>query len=154
MKLTLKTLLGAAAVIVASTVSVHAETVLKWAHVYETSEPYHRQSVWAGDEIKKRTNGRYEVQDGLYLPLRARQGTQGSALLAGTVPSQAQTTAPARPAGPALSADPVLTLDGLPRPAAPPPETEAAARDSASVTAAEASAQAVEPLPASSSNTP
>ena len=25
--------------------------------------------------------GRYEVQDGLYLPLRARQGTQGSALL-------------------------------------------------------------------------
>jgi hypothetical protein len=44
-------------------------------------------------------------------------------LLAGTAPSQAQTTAPARPAGPALSADPVLTLDGLPRPAAPPPET-------------------------------
>lgn len=39
-----------------------AQTKLKWAHVYETSEPYHRQSVWAGDEIKKRTNGRYEVQ--------------------------------------------------------------------------------------------
>jgi hypothetical protein len=44
-------------------------------------------------------------------------------LLAGTAPSQAQTTAPARPAGPALSADPVLTLDGLPRPAAPPPSS-------------------------------
>jgi tripartite ATP-independent transporter DctP family solute receptor len=39
-----------------------AQTKLKWAHVYETSEPYHRQSVWAGDEIKKRSNGRYEVQ--------------------------------------------------------------------------------------------
>jgi tripartite ATP-independent transporter DctP family solute receptor len=39
-----------------------AQTKLKWAHVYETSEPFHRWSVWAGDEIKKRTNGRYEVQ--------------------------------------------------------------------------------------------
>ena len=34
---------------------------------------------------------------------------------------QAQATA--RPSGPALSADPVLTLDGLPRPGAPPTET-------------------------------
>jgi tripartite ATP-independent transporter DctP family solute receptor len=39
-----------------------AQTKLKLAHVYETSEPYHKWSVWAGDEIKKRTNGRYEVQ--------------------------------------------------------------------------------------------
>jgi tripartite ATP-independent transporter DctP family solute receptor len=39
-----------------------AQTKLKWAHAYETSEPYHRWSVWAGDEIKKRTNGRYEIQ--------------------------------------------------------------------------------------------
>jgi tripartite ATP-independent transporter DctP family solute receptor len=39
-----------------------AQTKLKWAHVYETSEPFHKWSVWAGDEIKKRTNGRYEVQ--------------------------------------------------------------------------------------------
>ena len=31
-----------------------AQTKLKWAHVYETSEPYHRWSVWAGEEIKKR----------------------------------------------------------------------------------------------------
>src|SRR6478672_4795758 len=42
--------------------SAQAQTKLKWAHVYETSEPYHKWSVWAGDEIKKRTNGRYEVQ--------------------------------------------------------------------------------------------
>jgi tripartite ATP-independent transporter DctP family solute receptor len=39
-----------------------AQTKLKWAHVYETSEPYHKWSVWAGEEIKKRTSGRYEVQ--------------------------------------------------------------------------------------------
>jgi tripartite ATP-independent transporter DctP family solute receptor len=39
-----------------------AQTKLKWAHVYETSEPFHKWSVWAGEEIKKRTNGRYEVQ--------------------------------------------------------------------------------------------
>jgi tripartite ATP-independent transporter DctP family solute receptor len=39
-----------------------AQTKLKWAHVYETSEPYHKWSVWAGDEFKKRTNGKYEIQ--------------------------------------------------------------------------------------------
>jgi tripartite ATP-independent transporter DctP family solute receptor len=61
MKLTLKTLLGAAAVIAASTLSAHAQTALKWAHVYETSEPFHTDSVWAAEEIGKRTNGRYKV---------------------------------------------------------------------------------------------
>lgn len=39
-----------------------AQTKLKWAHVYETSEPYHKWSVWAGEEFKKRTNGKYEIQ--------------------------------------------------------------------------------------------
>jgi tripartite ATP-independent transporter DctP family solute receptor len=29
--------------------------------VYETSEPYHKWSVWAGEEFKKRTNGKYEI---------------------------------------------------------------------------------------------
>lgn len=38
-----------------------AQTKLKWAHVYETSEPFHTESVWAADEIKKRTNGKYEI---------------------------------------------------------------------------------------------
>ena len=38
-----------------------AQTKLKWAHVYETSEPFHKWSVWAADEIKKRTNGKYEI---------------------------------------------------------------------------------------------
>ncbi|MES2936119.1 MAG: sialic acid TRAP transporter substrate-binding protein SiaP [Pseudomonadota bacterium] len=39
-----------------------AQTKLKWAHVYETSEPYHKQAVWAAEEIKKRTGGRYEIE--------------------------------------------------------------------------------------------
>ncbi len=39
----------------------NAQTKLKWAHVYETSEPYHKWSVWAADEFKKRTNGKYEI---------------------------------------------------------------------------------------------
>ncbi|RDV02116.1 ABC transporter substrate-binding protein [Undibacter mobilis] len=38
-----------------------AQTKLKWAHVYETSEPYHTQALWAAEEIKKRTAGRYEI---------------------------------------------------------------------------------------------
>src|SRR5437899_2033991 len=38
-----------------------AQTKLKWAHVYETSEPFHKWSVWAASEIEKRTGGRYHV---------------------------------------------------------------------------------------------
>lgn len=36
-------------------------TTLKWAHVYEPAEPYHTSSVWAAEEINKRTNGRYKI---------------------------------------------------------------------------------------------
>jgi tripartite ATP-independent transporter DctP family solute receptor len=39
-----------------------AQTKLKFAHVYETSEAYHRAALWAADEIKKQTAGRYEIQ--------------------------------------------------------------------------------------------
>src|SRR6266567_6365907 len=39
-----------------------AQTKLKWAHVYEISEPYHTQALWAADEIKKRTSGKYAIQ--------------------------------------------------------------------------------------------
>ena len=38
-----------------------AQQKLKWAHVYETAEPYHTQSVWAAEEIKKRTNGKFDI---------------------------------------------------------------------------------------------
>ncbi|MGB7658714.1 MAG: TRAP transporter substrate-binding protein DctP, partial [Pseudolabrys sp.] len=38
-----------------------AQTKFKWAHVYEVAEPYHANALWAADEIKKRTDGRYEI---------------------------------------------------------------------------------------------
>lgn len=62
MKLKLATILCTAAAIMATTVVAHAQTVLKWAHVYETSEPFHTDSVWAAEEINKRTNGRYKIE--------------------------------------------------------------------------------------------
>ena len=37
-------------------------TTLKWAHVYEIGEPYHKQALWAAEEIKKRTNGKYAIE--------------------------------------------------------------------------------------------
>jgi tripartite ATP-independent transporter DctP family solute receptor len=39
-----------------------AQTKLTWAHVYETTEPFHTESVWAAEQIKERTDGRYEIQ--------------------------------------------------------------------------------------------
>ena len=51
-----------AAAVLATAGAATAQTKLKWAHVYETGEAYHKWAVWAGDEIKKRTSGRYEVQ--------------------------------------------------------------------------------------------
>lgn len=58
----LKTVLGATALVLVSALAAQAETVLKWAHVYETSEPFHTESVWAAEEIAKRTEGRYKVE--------------------------------------------------------------------------------------------
>ncbi|HEY9237211.1 MAG TPA: sialic acid TRAP transporter substrate-binding protein SiaP [Burkholderiaceae bacterium] len=55
----LKTLIATAALAAAS--GATAQTKLKWAHVYETSEPFHTSSVWAAEEIKKRTAGRYTI---------------------------------------------------------------------------------------------
>ena len=46
----------------ASTGIAQAQTKLKWAHVYETSEPYHTQSVWAAGEIKRRSNGKFDIE--------------------------------------------------------------------------------------------
>ena len=48
-----------AAIALAFTAPAFAQTTLKWAHVYETPEPYHQQALWAAEEIKKRTNGRF-----------------------------------------------------------------------------------------------
>lgn len=57
----LTTVLGATALVLVSALAAQAETVLKWAHVYETSEPFHTESVWAAEEIAKRTEGRYKI---------------------------------------------------------------------------------------------
>lgn len=57
----LTTVLGATALVLVSALAARAETVLKWAHVYETSEPFHTESVWAAEEIAKRTEGRYKI---------------------------------------------------------------------------------------------
>src|SRR5947209_19073810 len=46
----------------AASAGAAAQTKLKWAHVYESSEPYHKEALWAAQEIAKRTNNRYEIQ--------------------------------------------------------------------------------------------
>jgi tripartite ATP-independent transporter DctP family solute receptor len=57
----ISTLTAAAGVALLASNMALAQTKLKWAHVYETAEPYHTWSVWAADEIKKRTNGKFEI---------------------------------------------------------------------------------------------
>lgn len=52
----------AAGGVLVSGLPAHAQTTLKWAHVYETGEPYHTEALWAAEEIKKRTNGKYQIQ--------------------------------------------------------------------------------------------
>jgi tripartite ATP-independent transporter DctP family solute receptor len=53
-----------AAFVIASFIAgpASAQTKLKWAHVYEVAEPYHTQAVWAASEIKKLTNGKYDIE--------------------------------------------------------------------------------------------
>ena len=53
--------LVASVALMAATTAGQAQTKLKWAHVYETSEPFHTASVWAAQEINKRTNNRYAI---------------------------------------------------------------------------------------------
>ena len=55
-------LVVAAVAMAVGSAAAMAQTKLKWAHVYETSEPYHTAAVWAGSEIAKRTNNRYQVE--------------------------------------------------------------------------------------------
>jgi tripartite ATP-independent transporter DctP family solute receptor len=58
-RLALAAVVVSAALVPANTAS--AQTKLKWAHVYEIAEPYHTEALWAAEEIKKRTSGRYEI---------------------------------------------------------------------------------------------
>ena len=40
----------------------HAQQKLKFAHVYEVSEPYHTAALWAAGEVSKRTGNRYSME--------------------------------------------------------------------------------------------
>ena len=49
------------AVALAMAMPAEAQTKLKFAHVYETSEAFHAEALWAAAEIAKRTNNRYQI---------------------------------------------------------------------------------------------
>lgn len=57
----LRVLVAALVAVITCPSVLSAQTKLKWAHVYEISEPYHTEASWAAEEIKKRTNGKYQV---------------------------------------------------------------------------------------------
>jgi tripartite ATP-independent transporter DctP family solute receptor len=58
----LRFLAAAFALTIAASGGALAQTKLKFAHVYETSEPYHTSALWAAGEIAKRTSNRYSVE--------------------------------------------------------------------------------------------
>jgi len=63
-----RTLIGAALAIPALAMpallgrSAQAQTRLRWAHVYETSEAYHTEALWAAQQIQQRTNNRWAIE--------------------------------------------------------------------------------------------
>ncbi len=61
MRLTTRTVLLASLLAAASSLPAFAQTKMRWAHVYETGEPYHTDAIWAAEEIKKRTGGKIEI---------------------------------------------------------------------------------------------
>ena len=58
----IKTLVCLAGASLLAALPAHAQTKLKWAHVYETSEAFHTESVWAAQEFAKRTNNKYQIE--------------------------------------------------------------------------------------------
>ncbi len=56
------TLAATASLLVLSQAATAGETDLKWAHVYETSEPYHTCAVEAGALLEAATEGRYGIE--------------------------------------------------------------------------------------------
>ena len=55
------TLTGAILTALAMGSPASGQTRLKWAHVYEITEPFHTEALWAASEIKKRTNGKFDI---------------------------------------------------------------------------------------------
>ncbi|WP_114376370.1 sialic acid TRAP transporter substrate-binding protein SiaP [Elioraea thermophila] len=51
-----------AAATLAGALPADAQTRLRFAHVYEVSEPYHTEALWAAEEIAKRTNNRWRIE--------------------------------------------------------------------------------------------
>ncbi|MFA5028739.1 MAG: sialic acid TRAP transporter substrate-binding protein SiaP [Candidatus Methylomirabilota bacterium] len=49
------------AVLVVALPAAAGEIKLKFAHVYETSEAFHAEALWASAEIAKRTSGKYKI---------------------------------------------------------------------------------------------
>ena len=35
---------------------------LRWAHVYEVAEPYHTEALWAAQQFRERTNGKFNIE--------------------------------------------------------------------------------------------
>ncbi|MDO5090918.1 MAG: sialic acid TRAP transporter substrate-binding protein SiaP [Cardiobacteriaceae bacterium] len=54
--------LSALVLAAAVSASAHTAETLRFAHVYETGEPFHQWALWAADEIKTRSDGRYAVE--------------------------------------------------------------------------------------------
>lgn len=61
MKLVTKTVMFAGIGLAMLAGQAQAQIKLKYAHVYETSEPFHTQAVWAAQEFAKRTNNKYQI---------------------------------------------------------------------------------------------
>jgi tripartite ATP-independent transporter DctP family solute receptor len=59
-----RVMLGAAAAAIGLSISVpgEAQTRLRFAHVYETNEPYHTEALWAAEQIAQRTNNRFRIE--------------------------------------------------------------------------------------------
>ncbi|WP_426535031.1 sialic acid TRAP transporter substrate-binding protein SiaP [Bradyrhizobium sp. McL0615] len=55
-------LIGATIMALAIGGPASAQIKLKWAHVYEVTEPYHTEALWAASEIRKRTGGKYDIE--------------------------------------------------------------------------------------------
>jgi tripartite ATP-independent transporter DctP family solute receptor len=53
---------SAAALLALAPAMASAQTMLKWAHVYETSEPYHTCAVAASDLLLEATDNRYGIE--------------------------------------------------------------------------------------------
>ena len=56
------TLIGAIVIALVVNGPASAQTRLRWAHVYEITEPFHTEALWAASEIKKRSHGRFDIE--------------------------------------------------------------------------------------------